>query len=96
MENSTSILVNALVGSFNILYTKIVFIPNGYGIAVIVGFIFATIICYTAGFVSYTLVAHISDNMVTHGLADTIWNHYEGNWKMKNGIKEKCINEVWN
>ena len=48
LEKSTSILVNALVGNFTLLYifTKLYLYPNGYGIVVIVSFMFATIICY--------------------------------------------------
>ena len=55
LENSTSILINALVGNFTLLYiiTKLYFYPNGYGIVVIVGLMFITIICYILGFMSH-------------------------------------------
>ena len=55
LEKSTSILVNALLGNFTLLYiiTKLYLYPNGYGIVVIVSLmLLRTIICYILGFMS--------------------------------------------
>ena len=45
-------LVNALVGSFTLL-NRLYLYPNGYGVVVLVGLMFATIICYIHRFVTY-------------------------------------------
>ena len=50
-------LVNALVGSCirTLLYmiSQLDLYPNGYGVLVLVGLMFATIICYICRFVTY-------------------------------------------
>ena len=45
------ILVNALVGSFTL--SQLYLYPNRYGVVVLVGLMFATIICYIHEFVTY-------------------------------------------
>ena len=44
--------------------------PNGYGMVMLVGLMFATIICFIRGFVTYNQVSHNSCNMGIHGLPD--------------------------
>ena len=42
--------VNVLVGSY--IISQLYLYPNGYGVFVLVGLMFATIICYVRGFVA--------------------------------------------
>ena len=49
------IFSNALVNSFTVpcIISQLYLYPNRYGVVVLVGLIFTTIICYTCGFVTY-------------------------------------------
>ena len=73
MRTLLPFLVNALVSSFILLYmiSQLYLYPNNaYGVVVLVGLMFATIICYIRGFVTYNLVVHNSCNMGIHDLPD--------------------------
>ena len=65
-------MVNALLGNFILLHDLQLYLyPNGYSVVALVGLMFAAIICYVHGFVTYNYVLHNSCNMSTHGLPDT-------------------------
>ena len=57
-------------GGLSQIRSQLYLYPHGYGIVVLVGLIFAIIICYICKFVTYNLVSHYSCNMGTHGLPD--------------------------